>query len=113
MNIDEFENVCKYLDEYGVLLTDKQYSIMTDYYFNNLSLSEIGINLGISRQAVASAIKQSMAQLREYDKQLNLKNNQKNTGGISRKDVPPELFPGFAAQLILLRIIFIIFSYMA
>ena len=74
MNIDEFENVCKYLDEYGVLLTDKQYSIMTDYYFNNLSLSEIGINLGISRQSVASAIKQSMAQLREYDKQLNLIN---------------------------------------
>lgn len=74
MNIDEFENVCKYLDEYGVLLTDKQYSIMTDYYFNNLSLSEIGINLGISRQAVAGAIKQSMAQLHEYDKQLNLIN---------------------------------------
>lgn len=74
MNIDEFENVCKYLDEYGVLLTDKQYSIMTDYYFNDLSLSEIGINLGISRQAVASAIKQSMAQLHEYDKKLNLIN---------------------------------------
>ena len=39
-------------DYYGVLLTDKQRLYFEDYYFNNLTLSEMSINNNISRNAV-------------------------------------------------------------
>ena len=48
MIIDDNLKVAKLIDTYGKLLTDKQYEIMTSYYFDNLSLSEIGDNFGYS-----------------------------------------------------------------
>ena len=44
---------------YGKLLTKKQYEIITDYYDNDLSLSEIAENNKITRQAVRDIIKKS------------------------------------------------------
>ena len=39
------------LDFYGEVLTDKQREMMSQYYHDDLSLSEIGENFGITRRA--------------------------------------------------------------
>ena len=45
------------LDFYGEVLTDKQREMMSQYYHDDLSLSEIGENFGITRQGVRDSIK--------------------------------------------------------
>ena len=45
-------------DYYGVLLTEKQQNYFKDYYFNNLSLSEISENNSVSRNAVHKQLKE-------------------------------------------------------
>ena len=72
MKIDDTLYVGNLIELYGVLLTDKQYSIMSDYYFNNLSLSEISDNYNITRQAVNFTLKQAIALLEKYESKLNL-----------------------------------------
>ena len=64
---------------YGKLLTKKQYSVLNDYYNEDLSLSEIAENRGISRQAVRDLIQKGEEKLFEYEKVLKImENNQKN-----------------------------------
>ena len=64
---------------YGKLLTEKQYSVLNDYYNEDLSLSEIAENRGISRQAVRDLIQKGEEKLFEYEKVLKImENNQKN-----------------------------------
>lgn len=58
------------LDYYGPALTEKQRQILTEYYDEDLSLSEIGENYGISRQGVRDAIKHGEAALSELESQL-------------------------------------------
>ncbi|MFR8104447.1 MAG: YlxM family DNA-binding protein [Clostridia bacterium] len=55
---------------YGKLLTEKQYSVLDDYYNNDLSLSEIAENLGITRQAVRDNIKKGENKLFEFEEKL-------------------------------------------
>ena len=40
------------LDYYGMVLTEKQRNILTEYYNDDLSLAEIAENYGITRQGV-------------------------------------------------------------
>ncbi len=58
------------LDTYGKLLTDKQYQLLDDYYNNDLSLSEIAENEGITRQAVRDNLKKGENNLLEYEEKL-------------------------------------------
>ena len=60
------------LDVYGCLLTDKQFEIMDLYYNDDLSLSEIGEQYGISRQGVHDSIKRSEAALDDFENKLNI-----------------------------------------
>ncbi|NLC87345.1 MAG: putative DNA-binding protein [Clostridiaceae bacterium] len=55
---------------YGKLLTDKQLEILTDYYNNDLSLSEIAENNKITRQAVRDIIKKGENKLLELEEKL-------------------------------------------
>ena len=55
---------------YGKLLTEKQYELINDYYNNDLSLSEIAENNGITRQAVRDIIKKGEKKLFEYEEKL-------------------------------------------
>ena len=59
-------------DYYGELFNPKQREYFEDYYFNNLSLSEISENLGVSRNAVHKQIKNIENKLRNYENILKL-----------------------------------------
>ena len=58
------------LEIYGKLLTEKQYEYMDLYYNQDLSLSEIGDNEDITRQAVRTILLKSKKKLEEYENQL-------------------------------------------
>lgn len=60
------------LDFYGDMLTDKQRVFASYYYNDDLSLSEIGENEGISRQGVRDSIKRAESQLYEMEARLGL-----------------------------------------
>lgn len=64
--------VSELLDRYGNLLTEKQQRILDGYYNNDLSLSEIAENEGITRQGVGDFVKRSEAQLFEFEQKLGL-----------------------------------------
>lgn len=55
---------------YGSLLTDKQNEYIDYYYNQDLSLSEIAENDGITRQAVRDIIKKGERKLFEYEEKL-------------------------------------------
>lgn len=61
---------------YGKLLTEKQFEITTDYYDNDLSLSEIAENNEITRQAVRDIIKKSEKKLFELEEELSFMKKQ-------------------------------------
>ena len=62
------------LELYGKLLTEKQYEFMDYYYNQDLSLSEIGDNNDITRQAVRTILLKSLLKskkkLEEYESKL-------------------------------------------
>ena len=65
-------DMCRLLDLYGCLLTEKQFDIMDFYYNDDLSLGEIADHYEISRQGVHDAIKRGDEALTEYEERLGL-----------------------------------------
>ncbi len=63
-------------DLYGSLLTDKQRQYFEDYYFQNLSFSEMAENYKVSRNAVFKQLKITKEKLEQFEKSLQL--NKKN-----------------------------------
>lgn len=59
-------------DFYGELLTDHQKTIYEEVVFNDLSLSEIAKEQGISRQGIHDLIKRCDRILETYEKKLGL-----------------------------------------
>jgi len=66
-------NVSILLDFYGAMLTEKQREAVEYYYNDDLSLSEIADNQGISRQGVRDAIKRAEALLFEMEECLGFR----------------------------------------
>lgn len=64
---------------YGKLLTEKQFDYINDYYNNDLSLSEIAENYGITRQAARDNIKKGENKLFEYEEKLQIMKTTVNT----------------------------------
>ncbi len=60
------------LDFYGEMLTKKQHDFLVYYYEEDLSLSEIAENEGITRQGVRDSIKRAEAQLFDMEERLGL-----------------------------------------
>ena len=60
------------LDIYGRLLTKQQFEIMSDYYYCDLSLSEISELRNISRTAVSDAIKTATKKLDNFEKNVGI-----------------------------------------
>ena len=59
-------------DFYGALLTEKQQECLKMHLFEDFSLSEIGEELGISRQAVYDNIHRSEKAMESYEEKLGL-----------------------------------------
>ena len=57
---------------YGALLTEKQQRCLSMSLFDDYSLSEIGEELGISRQAVHDMLHRSEQAMEEYEARLGL-----------------------------------------
>ncbi len=60
------------MDFYGNLLPEKQQDMLEQYYQEDLSLSEIAQNSGITRQGVHDNIKRAVAELKNYEEKLGL-----------------------------------------
>ncbi|MDR1463729.1 MAG: DNA-binding protein [Oscillospiraceae bacterium] len=71
-NLAKDMTVALLLDFYGGLLTQKQQEFLEHYYNDDLSLSEIAQNEGITRQGVRDAVKRAERQLYDYEEQLAL-----------------------------------------
>ena len=72
MDQNKRTEISQLLDLYGSLLTEKQRQIMNLYYDEDLSITEIAEDMGISRAAVHDAIKVAEKALTDYEKKLNL-----------------------------------------
>ncbi|MDF2845649.1 MAG: hypothetical protein K0R00_4075 [Herbinix sp.] len=59
-------------DFYGELLSDHKKQIFEDYVLNDLSLSEIATEQGISRQGVYDIVKRCTLELKGYESKLSL-----------------------------------------
>ncbi len=59
-------------DVYESLLTDREKEIFKYYYYEDLSLSEIGENLNITRTGVFNTLKKVEEKLAQYEKNLKL-----------------------------------------
>ena len=76
--MDNNTKLILYYDYYGELLTDKQKAYFEDYYFNNLTLSEISEDNDVSRSSVQKQLKDIEEKLINYEEKLKLINrNQK------------------------------------
>lgn len=67
-------NISNLLDIYGKALTDKQRDVLELYYNDDLSLSEIAEDLGISRQGVRDTIKRGEEALESFEELFGLQN---------------------------------------
>ena len=83
--MDEVIYLNNLYDCYKDLLTDKQREYFSDYYQDNLSLSEIGENDSKSRNAIHKCIKSSSLKLYEYEDKLGLYEKSKKLDGIINK----------------------------
>ena len=70
--MDKNVKVSMLLSIYGRLLTNKQYTLLDDYYNNDFSLSEIAENLQITRQAVRDNLKKGEVKLFEFEEKLGI-----------------------------------------
>ena len=69
---DKITEVSLLYDFYGQLLSKRQQEVMSLYYEENLSLSEIAEEFSISRQGVHDALKNAEKSLHQYEAKLGL-----------------------------------------
>lgn len=70
--LEELLHMTDLFDLYGPLLTEKQQKCLSMHLFEDFSLSEIGEELGISRQAVYDMLHRSREALENYEKKLGI-----------------------------------------
>ena len=61
-------------DLYSNLLTDRQKTYFEEYYFNNLSLSEMAELYIVSRSAISKSLKEIETKLNNYEDNLKIYN---------------------------------------
>lgn len=64
-------------DIYQSLLTVKQKEYFEGYYFDDLSITELSENFGVSRNAVHDQLKRTVSKLHDFEDKLSLYKNEK------------------------------------
>lgn len=77
--MDRLIELGQLLDFYGALLTERQFALVQQYAYENLSLAEIAEREGISRQGVRDGIVRAEQQLRGLEDALHLLDRAKRT----------------------------------
>jgi predicted DNA-binding protein YlxM (UPF0122 family) len=72
MNLEDNLKFSLLTEFYGNLLTEKQRSILKDYFDNNISVSEIAKINNTTRQAVNDIIQRTSKVLLDYEEKLKL-----------------------------------------
>jgi len=72
MNLEDNLKFSLLTEFYGNLLTEKQRSILKDYFDNNISVSEIAKINNTTRQAVNDIIQRTSKVLLDYEEKLEL-----------------------------------------
>lgn len=70
--LDEIVQLSILYDFYGELLSSHKKQIFEDYVLNDLSLSEIASEQGISRQGVYDIVRRCSQELKNYESKLSL-----------------------------------------
>ena len=83
--LEKKEHVILLMDLYKDLLTDKQKEYLTLYYEEDLSLSEIANDLGVSRNAIYDNIKRAVKSLEKYESKLKLLEKHKQRLALIKK----------------------------
>ena len=78
-------------DIYGSLLTEKQKEYFEEYYFKNLSLSELASKYNISRNAIHKQIKETIKRLENYEDKLKLAKKNEMLENIIKKTSDEEI----------------------
>ena len=87
MKIDDITQASLLYDFYGQLLPKRQRQVTELYHEENLSLSEIAEEFGISRQGVHDALKNGEKALNEYEEKLGLvEKYQRSSDAVKRID---------------------------
>lgn len=72
MELQKREKLIELYDLYNSLLTEKQRGYFENYYFDDLSISEIALNYNISRNGVFDQLKRVENALIDYEEKLKL-----------------------------------------
>ncbi|MBR3622935.1 MAG: DNA-binding protein [Selenomonadaceae bacterium] len=70
--MEERIRILKLFDEYGALLNERQRKIVELYYVSDFSLSEIGEELNVTRQAAHDGLKRGTCALENFEAVLSL-----------------------------------------
>lgn len=89
--LEDRDYIIMLYDFYGELFNDRQREYFEEYYFNNLSLAEIGEKLGVSRNAIHKVIQGVCDKLKFYEEKLGLYNKNKIICGIIEKEQDKEI----------------------
>lgn len=71
-SVEERVELTTLFDFYGPLLTEHRFEVLRLCLDEDLSLTEIAGQLGITRQGVSDALRNGIRQLREYESKLGL-----------------------------------------
>lgn len=70
--LDNYTRESMLFDLYGGLLTERKRAILEMHHENDMSLSEIAEELGVSRAAVYDSLKSAEKSLEDYESRLSL-----------------------------------------
>ncbi len=75
--LDKSLRVIELYELYQELLTTKQREYVELYYYEDLSITEISENLGVSRNAVHDLLKRTVAKLEDFELKLHMREHYK------------------------------------
>ncbi|NMD43355.1 MAG: hypothetical protein GYA86_08625 [Firmicutes bacterium] len=70
--LDKLNRTNLLYDIYSALLTKRQQEVLQLYYSYNLSLAEIAVEYGVSRQAIHDLIRRALTSIESFEKKLGL-----------------------------------------